>query len=130
MIEKLDADEQKVELITAEDAVFEMEAVAGDAAKLAAQIKRLGERLRLTLPDSQANDVGRQLDELGAALHSLVDGAAARIRDCLMQWGIPLDDVACDRCGAPDFARQDCGSCCAIRSDGLLWARRLAGWMI
>lgn len=120
----------EVEFITAEDAVFEMEAVVGDAAKLAAQIKRLGERLRLTLPDSQANDVGRQLDELGAALHSLVDGAAAKIRDRLMEWGIPLDDVACDRCGAPDFARQDCGPCCAIRSDGLLWARRLAGWMI
>lgn len=120
----------KLEMISAEDAVFEVEAVAEEVRSAVERIKLLRERLRSTLPKAQANDAGRQLDELGVGLGEMVEEAVDDLRARLMEWGIPLDEVGCERCGSADFSRQDCQACNAVRSDGLDLARRLAGWTI
>ena len=126
----MENDKQKIEFITAEDAVFEIEAVSGQTDMVVNAIKLLGERLRRTLPSSQGKDIGRQLDELAERMAAVVDGAVASIREQLMDWGVPGDDSECGRCGSPTFSGPDCEACNAIASDGLRLARRLGGWMV
>jgi hypothetical protein len=117
-------------MITAEDAVFELERAAWRVEVAASALAALASRLQAVLPEGVAGDLARPIAELGRRLRTLADETVERVRADVMDIGVPLDDVACRSCDSATFAMEQCEACSAVRSDGLRLARRMAGWMV
>jgi hypothetical protein len=83
------------------------------------------------LPAGPAADVTRPIEDLSRRLREVVaEDQIDRVRDTIMEHGVPVDEVGCDPCGSADFSNEGCEACNAVRSDGTCLARRRAGWKV
>ena len=117
--------------ISAEEALFTVEATQARVVSVADDLAQLAVNLRELLPAGPGADVTRPIDELAQRLRAVaINDLVESVRSQIMEHGLPIDEVCCTRCESADFSNQDCEACCAVRSDGRALARRLEGWIV
>jgi len=116
--------------IKIEQTVFALDRALYHGNTAADWLGELAVTLRSFLPSGPASDLAKPIDDLARTIRVLLASSGPHIRESIMEYGLPSDDVACDACGSPDFTNAECKACAAVRSDGLQLARRLSGWRI
>jgi hypothetical protein len=117
--------------VSTEQAIFTIDEAQARVESVADDLMQLVSNLRALLPEGSAADVTRPIEDLSQRIREAVaESRVERARGTIMDHGLPLDDVECASCGSADFSNDGCESCCSIRGDGLVLARRLAGWTV